>query len=173
MPDRIGHPFSSFHGPVRGICPPVSGQWPSKARSQEAASHPLLRSSADGRAFDGHRPSTCGQRQRGHPPVVGGGWLRKARENVPTLPFSEKGSHPISHNFQPFGAKPSVISSAVEKSFPSFHGLSSARSSQIIIPRPSVESVLRPSGGRLLLLQVRHRTVAGRAVRCSRSAKIL
>ncbi len=34
----------SFHGPVRGICPPVSGQWLSKARSQEAASHPLLRS---------------------------------------------------------------------------------------------------------------------------------
>ena len=50
---------SSSHSPVRGICPPVSGQWLSKARSQEAASHPLLRSSADGRAFDSHRPSTC------------------------------------------------------------------------------------------------------------------
>ena len=48
---------SSSHGSVRGICPSVSGQWLSKARSQEAASHPLLRSSADGRAFDSHHPS--------------------------------------------------------------------------------------------------------------------
>ena len=43
-PAHAGHPFFVIPRLVRGICPPVSGQWSSKARSQEAASHPLLRS---------------------------------------------------------------------------------------------------------------------------------
>ncbi len=135
MPDLIGHPFrhstalSSARGNETVIPRPRPWNLSSGFRTVVVkspisggcfASPPSVL--ADGRAFDDHRPSTCSQRQRGHPPVVGGGWLRKAQENVPTLPFSEKGSHPISHNFQPFGAKPSVISSEAEKSFPSFHG---------------------------------------------------
>ena len=35
--------------------------------------------------------------QRGFPPVFGGGWLRKARENVPSLRYTEEGGHPSSY----------------------------------------------------------------------------
>ena len=31
--------------------------------------------------------------RRGFPPVAGVGWLRKARENVPSLPYAEEGGH--------------------------------------------------------------------------------
>ena len=42
-PRMQGIPYR--HAPrMQGICPPVSGRWSSKARSQGAASHPLLRS---------------------------------------------------------------------------------------------------------------------------------
>ena len=69
------------------LFPSVSGQWSSKARSQEAASHPLLRSWRTA----GLLTATALQPAVSHSPV-------------------------ISSILSP------VISSEVEKSFPSFHG---------------------------------------------------
>ena len=61
--------------------------------------------------------------RRGFPPAVGVGWLRNARENVPSLPYTEEGGHHppiIPGEVLCFSSiLSSVISSGVEKSFPS------------------------------------------------------
>ena len=126
---------------MQGICPPVSGQWSSKARSQEAASHPLLRSSADGRAFGGHCPSTCGQRQRGLRSFAIEGQLVK---RCPFLVFRER----------TFGKWLTI------KAHPPHAERITLRYVWIILARRRSEAVP---------LQVRHRTAAGLALYCSRS----
>ena len=76
----------------------------------QAAAHFRFRTRACTAAATGFlRP--FGQRQRGLPPVVVVGWLRKARENVSSLPYTEEGGHPFSRH-------------STVCPFPSFHGLS-------------------------------------------------
>ena len=104
-----------------------------------------LRSSADGRAFDGYCPSTCGQRQRAVRSFAIEGQLVR---RCPFLVFRER----------TFGKWLTI------KAHPPHAERITYRYVWIFLARRRSEAVPLP---------VRPRTVAGRAVRCCRSAKIL
>ena len=76
-------------------------------------------------------------RRRVFPPAVGGGWLRNARENVPSLPYTEEGGYPSSY-----------APAAIE---PSFHGsVRRLRQLNRHSTAPSVESDSRGVNNRLI-----------------------
>ena len=76
---------------LRGICPPVLRR--NIFKSQSPNGDPT----AGKRLLKTFLLRSCSQFhfrcRRGFPPVAGVGWLRKARENVPSFPYAEEGGH--------------------------------------------------------------------------------